>query len=612
VPIDPDLDPPPALAILAARFELTFFETDLLLLCVAFELDVRIADLCARAHDDSQRPYPTFALALTLFDDPAWDVTSVERPLRHWHLIDLDRRSALPMSLSPLRSDARTVDFVKGFNRIDERLATLVSPLPDAEASSLSASQLAVVDRLVSAYSQSSLGRPLTIQLTGPDERAKLFIAAVAGVRLHRSVWQLRAAWFPPGAAETDELARLWLREAVLAPTLLVLDIPDGGDERDVESGRMARRFLSRRAADALLLARSPVSGLDDPNFTLEVDLPTPSEQQLAWQRALPHGEPAAGELAAQFRLDLASIQRIADGVKGASSDTPAAERLWNDCCSHLAPRLETLATRIDPRATWDDIVLPAEQQAQLRQIAQHVRGRYKVYEEWGFAQKMNRGLGISALFTGDSGTGKTMAAEVLSNDLRLPLYRIDLSAVVSKYIGETERNLRQLFDVADCGGFILFFDEADALFGKRSEVRDSHDRYANIEVNYLLQRIEAFRGLTILATNVRAALDFAFLRRLRFIVSFPYPSAADRKLIWERTFSPRTPTRGLDLERLGRLNATGGVIRNACLDAAFESAANDGVVTMPLLLTSLKREYRKLNRPINEAEFGASDGALL
>src|SRR5204862_5706096 len=184
---------------------------------------------------------------------------------------------------------------------------------------------------------------------------------------------------------------------------------------------------------------------------------------------------------------------------------------------------------------TWDDLVLPKAETDLLRQISAQVGQRNKVYQEWGFDRKMNRGFGISALFAGDSGTGKTMAAEVIANELRLNLYRIDLSQVVNKYIGETEKNLRRLFDAAEEGGAILLFDEADALFGKRSEVKDSHDRYANIEVSYLLQRMEAYRGLAVLTTNLKNSLDTAFLRRLRFVVTFPFPDPAQRAAIWRR-----------------------------------------------------------------------------
>jgi SpoVK/Ycf46/Vps4 family AAA+-type ATPase len=231
------------------------------------------------------------------------------------------------------------------------------------------------------------------------------------------------------------------------------------------------------------------------------------------------------------------------------------------------------------------------------------MRQRSRVYEEWGFGDSAVRGLGISALFAGPSGTGKTMAAEVLARELCLDLYCIDLSQVVSKYIGETEKNLRCVFDAAEGGGAILLFDEADALFGKRSEVRDSHDRYANIEVSYLLQRMETYRGLAILTTNLKNALDPAFLRRLRFVVTFPFPDAAERAEIWRRAFPARTPTERLDQARLARLNIAGGNIRNIALHAAFLAADAGQPVGMAHVLRAARGEYVKLEKTLTEAE---------
>jgi SpoVK/Ycf46/Vps4 family AAA+-type ATPase len=227
------------------------------------------------------------------------------------------------------------------------------------------------------------------------------------------------------------------------------------------------------------------------------------------------------------------------------------------------------------------------------------------VYGAWGFARKSERGLGISALFSGASGTGKTLAAEVLAGELRLDLYRIDLSQVVSKYIGETEKNLRQIFDAAEEGGAILFFDEADALFGKRSEVKDSHDRFANIEIAYLLQRMESYRGLAVLATNMKAVLDQAFLRRIRFCVPFPFPTASMRAQIWRRVFPQSTPTEGLDPLKLAQLNVPGGNIRNIAMNAAFLAAEADEPVRMIHLLNAARNEYAKIEKPLTEVETG-------
>jgi SpoVK/Ycf46/Vps4 family AAA+-type ATPase len=292
-------------------------------------------------------------------------------------------------------------------------------------------------------------------------------------------------------------------------------------------------------------------------------------------------------------------------GAGSTDGDSPSGSQLWEACRAQARPRLEDMAQRIEPGAIWDDLVLPELPLRTLRDVAAHVRGRERVYGDWGFAAKSTRGLGISALFAGASGTGKTMAAEVLADELRLDLYRIDLSQVVSKYIGETEKNLRRVFDAAEEGGAILLFDEADALFGKRSEVKDSHDRYANIEVSYLLQRMESYRGLAILTTNMRSALDPAFLRRIRFVVQFPYPDATQRAEIWRRVFPARTPTEGLQVDRLARLNVAGGNIRNIALNAAFLAADKGGPVRMEHVLHAARSEYVKLGKALTEAEIG-------
>jgi SpoVK/Ycf46/Vps4 family AAA+-type ATPase len=247
--------------------------------------------------------------------------------------------------------------------------------------------------------------------------------------------------------------------------------------------------------------------------------------------------------------------------------------------------------------------VLPAAQKRTLRVIAAQLRQRNMVYDRWGFGQKSRRGLGISALFYGPSGTGKTMAAEVLASELRLDLYHIDLSRIVSKYIGETEANLRRVFDAAEENGAILLFDEADSLFGTRSQVKDSHDRYANIEVSYLLQRMEAYRGLAVLTTNMRSALDQAFLRRIRFAVEFTFPDAAQRALIWRQVFPPMAETWGLDHDRLAQLQVAGGNIRNIALNAAFLAADAAEPIQMHHLRQAAYAEYAKMERRLSQAE---------
>jgi SpoVK/Ycf46/Vps4 family AAA+-type ATPase len=291
-------------------------------------------------------------------------------------------------------------------------------------------------------------------------------------------------------------------------------------------------------------------------------------------------------------------------GTVPETSEITAAD-LWQACREQAAGHLDALARRLVPCQTWEDIVLPDEIVRQLHEIAGQVAWRSRVYEEWGFGAKLSRGRGISALFSGPSGTGKTMAAEVLAGHLELDLYRIDLSSVVSKYIGETEKNLRRVFDEAERSGAILFFDEADALFGKRSEVKDSHDRYANIEISYLLQRMEEYRGLAILATNLRSHLDQAFLRRLRFLVDFPFPDVGQRQRIWQRVFPPQAAVEGLDFAALGRLEIPGGNIKNIALNASFLAAGEASPVRMEHVLKAARREYVKIEKLVSEADFG-------
>ena len=600
------MDPPPALVLLSRRLGLSHFERDILLLCAALELDTRIANLCSRVQDDPAKPYPTFALALTIFSEPTWDALSPERPLRHWRLLEINQPGSQPLTTSALRADERIVNYMKGLNYLDDRLTPLLTPIaPINTDNALPASQQSVVEAILHRWQQGAERMLPVVQLLGPDEPSKQLVAAhtAAGLGLH--LYRLPVGLLPTQSADLETLTRLWQRESNLLPLALYLDAQEASGTGEGQIPPVSR-FLSRCNGPIFLATRERWTPLERTGFTLDVAKPTPTEQRDTWAVSL--GD-AAGDmpeqLSAQFNLDLAAIRQSAQTeLAETAAEQPFPERLWRACRANARPRLESLAHRIEARATWDDIVLPDEETQSLRQIAGQVSQRAKVYQSWGFANKMNRGFGISALFAGDSGTGKTMAAEVIANDLRLDLYRIDLSAVVNKYIGETEKNLRRLFDAAEDGGAILLFDEADALFGKRSAVKDSHDRYANIEINYLLQRIESYRGLAILATNMKGALDNAFLRRLRFIINFPVPAAPQRKAIWQKVFPPETHTEGLDYDRLARLNLTGGLIHNVALNAAFLAAQNGTTVTLPLVLTAARAEFRKLDRPINEGDF--------
>jgi AAA+ superfamily predicted ATPase len=345
------------------------------------------------------------------------------------------------------------------------------------------------------------------------------------------------------------------------------------------------------------------------------IDFPVPGylDRKQLWSYYLSPYPVEAGMdvsyLAGQFQL---TSGKIRDAVQTAADKAFSYNRpiemndLFKAARLHSNPRLVNLAHKIEPRYSWEDIILPADQIALLKEISATVRGRPKVLDEWGVGRKLASSRGVTVLFAGPPGTGKTMAAEVIALELHLDLYKIDLSTIVSKYIGETEKNLERIFSEAESSSAILFFDEADSLFGKRSEVRDSHDRYANIEISYLLQRMEAYDGVTILATNLRSNLDEAFTRRLQFAVDFPFPEAPDRLRIWTTLFPAGVPkAEDINFELLSkRFRLAGGNIRNIIVSAAYLAASDGCVVEMSHLLHGARRELQKMGRLVSEMDF--------
>ena len=591
-------EPPPAMEVLQRRFGLSDFERSVLLLCAAMELDTRVAGLCARAQDDMARPFPTFALAYALFDDPPWEALAPDRPLRYWRLIEINQPGSTALMASPLRADERIVNYIKGLNHIDDRLEPLIEPVTDRPGA-LPPSQQDIAEAMAATMQRQSAA---VFQLTGLDPASKQLVASRVCEQVGIQLFRIPAQIIPAQSGELETFSRLWERDSNLMPQALYIDA------NETESLLPLQRLLGRGGGIFFCGLRETRPDLVRSGVAVEIARPTPKEQFEEWTHALGTSAGASpGLLASQFNLNVTEIRQIS---LSAGQD---GQSLWDACLAHTSPRLESLAQRIQPKAKLNDVVLPDDERNLLRQIVGQVIQRTRVYDDWGFRDRMNRGLGISALFAGESGTGKTMAAEAIASELRLNLFRIDLSAVVNKYIGETEKNLRRLFDAAEDGGAILFFDEADALFGKRSEVKDSHDRYANIDINYLLQRLEAFGGLAILATNMKSALDQAFTRRLRFIVNFPFPGPKEREAIWRKAFPEKTPplVTGLDYPRLAKFNLTGANIQSIVLNSAFLAAqAGEKVISMQDVLTAARTEFKKLDRTINEAEFKVTAGA--
>ncbi len=597
-PPQPDAPRAMALETVCALFDLSPFERDVLLLCAGVELESRFAEACAAVHGVR---HPSFGLALAALPEPHWSALAPSRPLRRWRLLTLERGDTV--AGSALRIDERILYYLAGIACEDAALARQIQPMPEALVQPAWVSSAAE-----QAAKALRAGERVAISGRVAADRA---LAAGAALRLaRRRPWVLRIIDIPTDPAGRETLALHWNREALLSDGGLFLQVEHVDT---AEALRLAAPFLDRVASPLVLDAGqgSAPEGL----AAVRVALPDPdvAARHAAWAA---HIGPAAQRMngalhavARQFHLDTPTMAAASAAVRQLGTELQGEElerAAWRVCRAHARRSMEQSATRIEPKADWNSLVLPEPQRAILRQIALQLRHRATVLEDWGFAAKYSRGLGLTALFSGSSGTGKTLAAEVLAHTLDLDLHQIDLAGLVSKYIGETEKNLKRVFDAAEDSGAVLLFDEADALFGKRTEVKDSHDRYANLEVSYLLQRMEAYRGLAILTTNMRQAIDPAFLRRIRFIVEFPFPDAAMRTRIWQGVFPPGTPTEALDAAQLARLNVSGGVIRNIAMHAAFLAADSGAPVGMTHLREAAHIEYGKLEKPLSAHELGA------
>ncbi len=587
---------PAALDTLCEAFDLSPFERDVLIMCAGVELD---ASFHALLGGPGSRTGPTFSLALAALSGAHWSALTPAGPLRHWRLLEIGKGETL--ATSPLRIAERVLHHLTGISYLDEHLEGFIEIHPPP--SDLAPSQRAWAERAAELWGHSPSGILPVLQLGGTDTAGKRCVAAAVCAALGMQLSVLRGADVPAAVSERDALARLWDREAALGHAALLLDC------EEMEMPRAVLAFPDHLRGAVLVATSEPLRLRHRQVVRFDIEKPSPAEQRRLWERALGlHAAQLDGtleRLVSQFDLGAGEIRVVS--LRARMDSTEAVEDLvrglWDACRTNARGRLDDLAQRLVPAAGWDDLVLPPAQLQTLRDVAAHARHRARVYDTWGFAAKGARGLGISALFAGASGTGKTMAAEVLARELELDLYRIDLSQVVSKYIGDTEKNLRRVFETAEASGAVLLFDEADALFGKRSDVKDSHDRYANIEISYLLQRMESYRGLAILTTNMKNALDTAFLRRLRFVVQFPFPDSAQRAEIWRRIYPVQTPVENLDVSKLARLNVAGGNIRNIALQAAFLAADSGEPVRMRHLLRAARSEYAKLERQLTDGE---------
>ena len=607
---------PLRLVALAAIFELRQFEVDVVLACLATELDPRYERLYAYLHDDLTRRQPSIGLVLDLFGG---DLEAKVLARRSFSPTAPLFRHQLLEAGEALRLDGRVTRFLLGDDGLDDRIrrsATLAGPrssLDDLVAPDPLRHQLA---RLIEHTRVD--GGDLVVYLQGPYGVGKQTAAEAFARALGADLLVVDGGWLATRPEEEFlQHVRLIDREARLHGAPLYWKDFDEllGDDRSAQLALLLE-MLEHHPGPTFLAGDTlwePVDALAETDF-VRVVLPQPGygERLALWRNCLGDGFDLEA-VANTFRLSGGQIRDAVATARGLAMARQPADPNVSPGDLHAACRLQSnrklaqLAQKIDPHYTWNDIVLPLDQMAQLREIADQVRYRAVVHDTWGFDAKLAMGKGINVLFSGPPGTGKTMAADVLAGALGVDLYKIDLSVVVSKYIGETEKNLSRIFTEARTSNAILFFDEADALFGRRTQVRDAHDRYANVETSFLLQRMEEYDGLVILATNMRQNMDEAFVRRLHFMVEVPLPGAADRRRIWEQIWPSSTPRDDLDLEFLAeRIEVAGGNIRNIALSSAFLAAADGGIVGMRHVVAAVRREYQKIGKVLTATEFGA------
>jgi DNA polymerase III delta prime subunit len=599
---------------LSQLFGLSRFETDILLTCLLPEFYPGFSKVFGFLQDDATQLYPTMGFLLehccpdNSNRELAWRSFHPLGPLRSWNLIiPLGNEEQIPPLKRSYRVDERVVTYLMGGSIYDGRLDDIIH-LSQARECRDDQEYAIALENIITDVIEGNQCQLVT--LTGDKTKSDNFVHSIAG----RLKWKIIKV-FVSSLYQRNEwnikLLNLLLREAVMQPAVIELNEEDVN--ADIADAAPLWNALARNGILVFYRGRriSSLGNISDrplKHVKLTFLSPGASERFIHWKKAIAHhglGWPdhAAQQLAMRYKLSQEQITPLLNRLRldpgaGLQSPQKTLEQFHKIINEDIRHPLDELATRIDPTFEWDDLVLSKPVMEHLVAFRSRIAHQFKVYEQWGVGKKLPRGRGVTALFSGTSGTGKTMAAEIIARDLGINLYRIDLAGLVSKYIGETEKNIKKIFDNAQ-GNVLLFFDEADALFGRRTEIKDSHDRYANLEVNYLLQRLEEHEGPVILATNMRKNLDEAFLRRIHFIIEFPVPSEPLRKILFNKYILPTIPQEeDIDLFILAKhFEVTGGDIKNAVLQAAFAAAENGNKLTMEHLLMALKRECLKLGK---------------
>jgi len=618
---------------LIQRFGLSAFDADLLILAAASELDLRYERIYAYLQDDITRKHPTVELALNLLCSSADEKLErrahlgPEAPLIRDGLLQLlpdPNQVAPPFLAHYLKVQPQIIRFLLGLPGLDPQFAAfcrLSQPASQCDCSRFFPEELGAVLPVLLEQSVTD-GEPLRLYFRGAPGTGKRSAAEALAARTGRTLLSCDLSRMSD-CSEFGNRLNWVLREAALRDCILYLCGLDGLCADGHAHRQTLLQTLAGYAGPLILSGTQPWAGGSFAVIAVEFGVLDFDQRRAWWQTqiarvGLPLHDDELDALASRFRLTAAQIEESVSGARrsaqwrSAKSPTPSnqavlsLEDLYAAARAKCGHDLARHARKIEAHYTWDDIALPPDQIAQLREICYQAEYRHRVYDSWGFDRKLTLGKGLNVLFFGPPGTGKTMAAEVVASELRLDLYRIDLSQVISKYIGETEKNLDQIFTAAENSNAILFFDEADALFGKRSEVRDAHDRYANIEISYLLQKMEEYQGISILATNLRQNLDEAFVRRLQAIVEFPFPDEEYRQRIWRLAFPPEAPLDDdVQFDLLAReIRLAGGNVKNMALAAAFYAAAESQTIHMSHLVQAAKREHQKLGRSWNDAAF--------
>lgn len=625
--------------LLQQTYGLSSFDLDVMLIALAPEIDLDYGRLYAYLQDNVSRRWPSVDLVLNLLckspDDKIACRTrfSPQAPLLNHQLLKIsaDREGdTVPLLAHYLQLDGQIIRFLLGEQTLDPRLSSF-SQLhqPEIYGCTLLPDELVrPLHNLIKAALDDH--QPLRIYLQGPSSTQALNVAECITAKADSPLLVVDLA-----KTLQADLAYSWLptvicREAWLQDAILFLSNAEpllNNDNRD--NFEVFTAALAAFAGVVIIAGNEPWRPSEQTTLgmiTIPLTMPGFEERAQTWRAHLTAAciwldDDDIARLAGRFQLDSRQIaeaaaaalnqRRLTDAATDGAYQTslPTLTELSHAARAQSGHDLVQLSRKITPIYEWQDIILPEDTRAQLREMCQRVDWGHRVLDDWGFKQKLSQGKGLNALFVGPSGTGKTMAAEIMANELSLDLYKIDLSGVVSKYIGETEKNLDRVFQAAQRANAILFFDEADALFGKRSEVRDSHDRYANIEISYLLQKMEEHDGITILATNLRQNLDEAFVRRVAFTVHFPFPNDESRLRIWQSVWpNEKLLADDVDLAYLAQnFRLSGGNIRNVALAAAFLAANSTetahGAITLAHILCAIRREYQKMGKVLTNEE---------